>query len=399
MTTPSSADRRESPPRRVAIVGGGIGGLAAAIALRNAGHEVTVFERRASRESLRTGGGLVLWHNGIAALRRLGLAEAVEAVAPTLEFHEFRSWRGGVLARWPVGDMGRELELPAVSVSRSALYGILADAVGETLRLDRRCTAIDQQPHGVTLRFEDGAVEHADAVIGADGFGSVVRAELLGRSEARPAGYTAWQAVVGFPSRELLPDGVFTNVWGRGLRFMCFRTDADDLVYWDAVVSTRRGRRAESPESPREMLLDRFTGWHSPVRELIDVTPDAAIAPIAVADRPPARRWGAGRASLLGDAAHPMTFNLGQGACQALEDAVVLADALAEHADVDGALRAYEGRRMARTADMVTTARRIGAAGRWRSPLLCGARDAFMRVMFGGFVMRKNYELMLGYEL
>ena len=382
--------------RRVAVVGGGIGGLATAVALRRSGHEVQVFERRESREDLHAGGGVVLWHNGVAALRRLGLAESVEKIAPTLENHEFRSWRGGVLASWPVGDAGRSLKLPALSVSRAALHRLLTDAAGDVLALGRRCTGFEQGSHGVQLRFADETTADFDVLIGADGVGSAVRTQLLGRSAPRPAGYTAWQAVVPCRVTRHGSDGVLTNIWGRGLRFMSFRIDAGDLVYWDAIVA--HGAADRAGESPQEMLLRRFDGWHAPVSELIAMTPEATIAPIEVADRRPAAQWGAGRVTLLGDAAHPMTFNLGQGACQALEDAVVLADAIGNATDIGTALREYERRRMARTADMIVTARRIGAAGRWRGRVTCNLRDGFMRAMLGSFVMKRNYQLMLGYD-
>ena len=312
--------------RRVAVVGGGIGGLATAVALRRSGHEVQVFERRESREDLHAGGGVVLWHNGVAALRRLGLAESVEKIAPTLENHEFRSWRGGVLASWPVGDAGRSLKLPALSVSRAALHRLLTDAAGDVLALGRRCTGFERAPRSAAAvrRRNDGGLRrpHRRGRRGlgrADAAPGPVRAASGGLH--RLAGGGAGRAVTRHGS-----DGVLTNIWGRGLRFMSFRIDAGDLVYWDAIVA--HGAADHAGESPQEMLLRRFDGWHAPVAELIAMTPEATIAPIEVADQRPAAQWGAGRVTLLGDAAHPMTFNLGQGACQALEDTVVLADAI-----------------------------------------------------------------------
>lgn len=385
-------------PMRAIVVGAGIGGLSAAVALRRAGIETEVYERATTLAGIQAGGGLVLWHNAVLALRRLGLADEVAAIGHELHRHEFRSWRGRQLADWPVAAVSRRVGAPAYAVSRPALHRALADAAGGDIRLGVRCVGLEPDDDGVSVRF-DGGEARADLVVGADGLRSTVR-RLLRPFEPPPrfAGYTAWQGVVRLADARV-PDGTFENVWGRGRRFICFRIDDDGLVYWDGVTSDQIGHELDMVGHTRqEIVRAQFAGWPDPIPALIDATAEDDIAAIDIFDRRPVGRWGIGRVTLLGDAAHPMTFNLGQGACQAIEDALVLADCLARKpggGDMPAALLAYERRRRARTTKMVETSWTIGAVGRWRGRAACAFRAAFMRAAFNRVIFRQNWQLMM----
>jgi 2-polyprenyl-6-methoxyphenol hydroxylase-like FAD-dependent oxidoreductase len=163
---------------------------------------------------------------------------------------------------------------------------------------------------------------------------------------------------------------------------------SDGRAYWYAAQTVPEGQGDPSP-GRKHGLLGLFRGWHEPIEALIRATDEAAILRNDVYDRPALRRWSVGRVTVLGDAAHPMTPDLGQGACQALEDAVVLADCLAPTGDVAGALRAYESRRLPRTSRIVRESRRTGTIAQWSHPLACRFREALLR---SSYVARKQAE-------
>lgn len=382
---------------RVIIVGAGIAGLTTAISLRREGVKADVYERRDEPGRLLTGGGFMLWHNAILALRRIGLDAQVAAAGEPIRFHEFRSASGRRLARWQLDKKTESCGAPAIALRRSALNTILMEEAGDSVHMGTRFTSFKQDSSGVTARFADGSTVRGDVLIGADGLRSAVRAELRRGYQAPPryAGYTAWQAITRLRGEDLVPTGTFFNLWGNGLRFLYCRLNENE-VYWDAITSDRvRDRLDTMHHSKRDVLAAAYRTWPEPIPEIIASTGEAAILPIEIFDRPPGDRWGDGRVTLVGDAAHPMTLNLSQGAGQGIESGVFLGTALAGHEDATAALRAYEDRRRDRTADMVNTSWWIGALGRPRSSFLCGLRSAFMRATFGSFAFRQSYSLML----
>lgn len=385
-----------SHSHRVVIVGAGIGGLTAATALTKAGMDVTVLERAPTLDAISTGGGLVLWHNAVLALEELGLGDAIGAAGHELRSHEFRSARGPWLARWPVADMAVVYGAPAYAIQRSTLHRMLAEVAGGSLRFGARCLDVEYTPDEVVLHLADGTRVQADLCVGADGLRSTVRRALRGHEvPPRYAGYTAYQAVLHFPGRPVA-DGTFGNLWGRGLRFMYFRLDDEGTVYWDAVISDQVLAGQQAEPQPGRLLRRLFAGWPEPVEELINATlEEEKILAIDIHDRPPVTGWTGMRVALLGDAAHPMTFNLGQGACQAIEDALALTSSLRAQPDIATALRDYETFRHPRVSEIVRTSWLIGSIGRWRSRTACLARDAIMRATFNRIAMRKSYELMM----
>jgi 2-polyprenyl-6-methoxyphenol hydroxylase-like FAD-dependent oxidoreductase len=360
--------------RRVLIAGGGIGGLAAALALQRAGLEPVVFERA---EALRDGGaGLHIWTNGVLALDCLGVAGQVLRTAPAQQVAHFSTHRGEVLGAWPVGDFVERYGAPTIAVERSVLHGVLREALhGSPVRTGAHVTGFEQDEDGVTVRFADGGSERGDLLIGADGIHGTVRDALFGPARNRYSGYIAWRGRSPLQHPDI-PPGTFNAMFGPGTRFTYYDV-APGLVHWMSVANGPAGGR-DAP-GVREMLLRRHRGWGGPVADILAATPEEGIIRGDVEGRSPERRWGQGRVTLLGDAAHPITFNIGQGACQALEDALVLAEHLEHAGDPVAALRRYERERRARTAPLQRIAWRIGRMGAVQNPLLIRAREAFMR--------------------
>ncbi len=380
---------------RVLIIGGGIGGLCAAIALGQRGIEARVFEQA---DSLReVGAGLTVWTNAVKVLMRLGVAEPVIARASINERFQLRTWQGDVLDETQPGDLGRRFGAPSIIVHRAELLRELALAVApQAVSLGARCVGFEQHPDGVTARFANGSEHHGDILIGADGLHSFVRAKLQGDSRTRYAGYTCWRALSEFETGAL-PRGLAFEAWGRGTRFAIHHC-GPGRVFWYATQNAPEGA-SDGPRGRKQDVLDVFSGWHEPIPAVIAATEDAGILRNDIVDRNPIRNWGRGRVTLLGDAAHPMTPNFGQGACQAIEDAEALAVCLTGATDFSAALKSYEASRRDRTAFVTNASRQVGAISQWENPLLCWLRNIIMRTGVARRPTLKQFERMLAYEL
>jgi 2-polyprenyl-6-methoxyphenol hydroxylase-like FAD-dependent oxidoreductase len=373
---------------RVAVIGAGIGGLTAAIALRRAGLEVEIFEQ--APEIREVGAGITVQCNAVTALAELGLAERARALG-----HEQKLFRVCDASGRLLYEARPETILataPQLAMHRATLQAMLLDAAGrERVHTGKRCTGFEPSPSGVRARFDDGAETEADVLVGADGIHSAVRAQLLGDTPPRYAGYTGWRGVCRRVTDrgELWPPGVSTEAWGRGRRFGIVPID-DARLYWYATRNAAAGAVDATPA--RAHLFEIFAGWFDPVAAILEATAETSILRNDILDRPPVERWGEGRVTLLGDAAHPMTPNLGQGGCQAIEDAVVLGRTLGHAAksgsDLAAALRGYEAARRPRTRWIVEQSWRLGHAAQWENAWARAARDAGLRALAPLFIAR-----------
>ena len=368
----------------VSIIGGGIGGLAAACALQRQGIEVTVFERNPELREI--GAGLTLWANGVQVLRHLGLADALPAVSTRLTHFECWSLRGKRLGSMRLDSIERRVGAPSVGIHRADLLRLLASAVDRgSIHLHANCVGFEPEQGTIISHFADGQQQQADLLVGADGLYSVIREQLLGQRPPRYSGYTCWRGVALFEERHVSP-GISSETWGRGRRFGMLPI-GNGRVFWYATHNCPAGGQDRAGE--RKSRLSRlFGGWREPIGRLIEATDEEAILRNDLFDRRPVRHWGSGRVTMLGDAAHPPTPNLGQGACQALEDALVLAGCLAEQREPVAALRAYEAHRRKRSAAIIEQSALVGKIGQWEQPLLCALRDGLTPLAFATFLPR-----------
>lgn len=343
---------------RIAIIGGGIGGLTAALALRRVGFSPIIFEQ--APELLEVGAAIALWPNAMRLLRHLDLDKEIMSKAGVIENIRLLDWRGKLLksGRLP------ETDAPAVALRRADLQTTLLQAVpAGSVYLDHHCTGFLQGPGNLTVTFSDGTSMDCDLLIGADGLHSAVRAQALNDGEPVACKYIAWRGVSDFrpPS---LPPATAIEIHGRGKRFGIGPVGLGRVGWWATANFTHVNDKTEEEQ---RRLLELFAGWFHPVVELIQATPEKGIVRNSVFDRPRAIRWGIDRSTLLGDAIHPTTPNLGQGGCLAIEDAVVLARCLSKDNDPVRALRNYERLRERRTANVVRWSRYYGVVGQWQS--------------------------------
>jgi FAD-dependent urate hydroxylase len=360
------------------IIGGGIGGLAAAIALQRVGIECDIFEQ--AEELREVGAALSIWANAWRALEQLGVGRTLLALGSKVDRMEIRTSEGRVLGATPLSELEKTLGVPAfVILPRPDLLRVLTRLVDRSrTHCHARCVGVEESEGRVIARFADGQQAEAALLLGADGLHSAVRSHLHGNVKPRYAGYTCWR---GFATCEAkaLPLTTGFEAWGSGIRFALYHCGSD-RVFWYA---TRNAPEAspDPPDGRKAEVLRLFQNWHQPIPEAIEATPGTEILRNDIVDRKPLSCWGRGRITLLGDAAHPTTPNLGQGACQALEDAVVLADCLRHCRGVEPALRRYEQQRQQRTAAITRESWRIGKFLQSESLPLCWLRNGLTQLM------------------
>ncbi len=349
--------------QRFLVVGGGIAGLATAVALQRRGYQTSVLEQRAHTSP---GAAISIWPNALAALDQLGLGDAVRESGGRVSAGAMR-WSDGSWLHRPARDrIVSALGEPLVVVRRSVLTDVLTDALElgtvESGVAAREVTVIAS---GVRVTSSDGTTRKATALIGADGVGSMVAQHLNGALHRRYTGYTAWRAIAHC---SLDPDLAGETV-GTGTQFGHVPLGAGH-TYW--FGTERRPEGSASPGDELTYLRSKYAGWAEPIPALLDATNRADVIRTDLYDRQRARLWSRGPVVLVGDAAHPMRPHLGQGGCQGLEDAAALAHCVDALGDVPEAFARFVADRRPRTRALAWEAQMIGRVVNAR-PAVLGA--------------------------
>jgi len=347
---------------RIAIVGGGIGGLTVALALREFGFEAEVYEH--APELLDVGAAIAVWPNALRVLERLGLTDRIRAHSGEIQQIHWLDTRGTLVNRVSIP--------PSVALHRADLQSTLLHALqNNRIHLGHSLVNYEQRHDKVIATFTNGHTVQTDFLIGADGIHSDVRMQILGDGEPTYRGYTVWRGISA-ATPESIPLATAIEIHGCGRRFGIGPVGGRRIGWWASSNSTLQ--QHPPTENPQHELLRLFKDWYRPAVQLIEETAPHNILRTAACDREPSRRWGNKRVTLLGDAIHPTTPNLGQGGCLAIEDAMVLARCFETYGATEEALRKYEGCRYQRTAAITKYSRYYGAIGQSDNPLVSGIK-------------------------
>ncbi|WP_421845027.1 FAD-dependent monooxygenase [Mycobacterium sp.] len=363
--------------QRILVVGAGIAGLATAGALQQADHDVTVVEERTDTS---TGSAISVWPNALAALDHLGLGEAVREAGQQVNAATLRWHDGGWLRHLPAERLVAALGEPLIVIQRSVLRDILmAGVLPGSIEYGRAAEGLLATGGGVHIAISDGTARRADALIGADGVGSMVAHHLNGPLARRYAGYTAWRGIARCGMDPMLAGATL----GPGVE-MGHVPLAGDRTYWYATERVPEGRL--SPGGELAYLRAKLARWADPVPNILAATAPTEVSRNDLYDRACARSWAHGAVALVGDAAHPMRPHLGQGGCQGIEDAAVLGAFVQRAADLPTAFARFAAFRRARVRSLIRESAMVGRVINLRPKFLstasCRAIAALPEALF-----------------
>lgn len=362
--------------KSIGIVGAGIGGLITGIALRKRGHEVTVFEQ--ADKLAEVGAGIIVGPNAVKVLRALGLEAAINVVSVEPNKHLLRNWQSGrvLFDQQMKGVFFDRFGAPYLQAHRADLVNLLFEQLpSDCIKFNSAVASVQSSPGTALVKLVGGSESEFDAIVGADGIKSAVRAGLFGPESPRFTGNVCWRGVV--PVDEL-PAALFSpdiHVWiGPGGHVVNYLLRDGQLMNFVAIVEADDWRsEAWSFDADRTELMNTFHGWNGALSTLFERA--THCLKWALFDRDPLQRWTSGRVTLLGDAAHPMLPYLAQGAAMAMEDGYALASLIDHESDIEAALKIYESVRLPRTTRAQLGARARAKENHLSSPLARLTRD------------------------
>jgi 2-polyprenyl-6-methoxyphenol hydroxylase-like FAD-dependent oxidoreductase len=362
---------------RFAIIGAGIGGLTLAIAMQRKGFHVNVFENAPALKPL--GAGLALAANAVKGFEDIGISEGILQAGSILKKVRIKDRAGKVLAETDSEKISEKYNtVNNFTIHRADLHEVLLEHLSkDNLHLGKGCVDIRQNSSGVKITFPDGTSHDSDYVIASDGVHSLIRKKLLPESDPRYAGYTCWRAVIDNPPSSVNMHET-SESWGRGSRFGIAPLNKGRL-YWFACLNAKENDSVKRAYGIKE-LLTHFGKFHAPIPEILEHTEDRQLIWNDIIDVKPLKKFAFGRIVLMGDAAHATTPNMGQGACLAIEDAVILANTIEDSHSVENAFRVFEKKRIQRTTTIVNGSWRLGRVAQWENPFLMKLRDTLLRL-------------------
>ncbi|HRI80274.1 MAG TPA: FAD-dependent monooxygenase [Cyclobacteriaceae bacterium] len=360
------------------IIGAGIGGLTTAIALQKAGIDFEIME--AAPELKPVGAGIVMASNAMQVFKRLGIEQDIisagQEVAEAYGTDEAFNVISGLRVKQvvvPIYGMG------SYALHRGRLQQVLLSKLqGKTVQLNRRLSSVKQEGEGVFATFEDQITAEADFIIGADGIKSAVRKSLMGEIPYRYTGQTCWRGMADF-SLPQAQRNISYEMWGRerGLRFGYVPTADNEVYYFTTYFTPANGR--DEPGKVKQTLLKLYSRFGKWPAQLIEATPEDKIIRSDISDFIPLKQWSKGQIALMGDAAHATTPNLGQGGCQAVEDAFVIAQCLKEEKSVENAFQRYQAIRYEKAKYVVDTSWRFSELTNIKNPILQKLRNILLK--------------------
>ncbi|MCG8314767.1 MAG: FAD-dependent oxidoreductase [Pseudomonadales bacterium] len=392
MNEPRKATETTETPQNIAIIGAGIGGLSAAIALTKAGFTVTVFEQAATLGEV--GAGIQLSPNATRVLHEWGLVDRAKKMGFQPKAIKISNWLSGdQIGRYPVNHNASYKGQPFIHIHRADIHQILLEAFrglnqgGVETGAKLQALSFDASANQMNLQFagDQHPIQRPfDWVIGADGIHSKVRDYVAPESKARFTGNVAWRGLVPVEklSMPLRPDPCSNVIMGPGKHFVCYYVRGGSLVNYVAVMETDQWQEESwTIKADLDEMMNDFSGWNAQVREVLAHTNPDSCYRWALYDRDPLNSWRKDRCVILGDAAHPMLPFLAQGAGMAIEDASVLGRAFAAHKDnIDKAIDVFIGYRKPRTTKVQLEARKNMKLYHFRNTFMQLGRDHYLKL-------------------
>jgi len=359
---------------KITIIGAGIGGLTTAIALKQRGFEVEIFE--ATSEFHKAGSGINLALNAMQVYNRLGFYSEIFEAGSYTNTMTITDETLSPLSVIDLKPFEQEHNVKSVAIHRAILHQILLNQLSNvSIHLDKRVKIVEQSEDSVEIEFEDGTKHQTEVLIGADGLHSVIRKTIFDNTELRIAKQVCWRGITktNFPKKYQTE---LNELWGKGKRFG-FVAIGDDEYYWYALANFKKDYREEFKDIN---LAELYSDFHPFVNQIITSTPKENILTNEMADLKPIPIWNNKNICLLGDSAHATTPNLGQGACQAIESAMVLANCLGKHNTTENAFKEYQKIRIKKAVNVVNTSWRIGKMAHLENRPAIILRNFFMRI-------------------
>lgn len=359
---------------KVLISGGGPAGLTMAIALQKKGFETEVFE--AAPVLGPVGAGLAVGANAVKVIRLLGLYDEFMKTGRRMKAAKILDHHGNVITATDERALGDGIDTATFTVHRADLHALLLSHCNGNVHTGKRGVSFEEKNDRIVLHLSDGTTAEGDFLVAADGIHSPLRQQVLPQSRLRYSGLSCWRGVT-----DHLPEGVdadsFTETWGPVGRFGIVPVGGN-RVYWFATTSSAENDPAMRAKTVKD-LQQHFLGYHANVQRVLKAAENQPLLYAGLSDLAPITNFAYGRLALAGDAAHATTPNLGQGACQAMEDALVLAQCLSENPSAEG-LRRYSEMRVPRTTRIVNTSWRMGKMAEASSPVMRGLRNFLIRI-------------------
>ncbi|MCF6351792.1 MAG: FAD-dependent oxidoreductase [Cyclobacteriaceae bacterium] len=369
---------------KIAIIGAGIGGLTTAIALKQKGLEVEIFE--AASEFKKAGSGINLALNAMQVYKRLGLYEKIFEAGSYTHSMNITDEKLKPLSVINLKTFEKKHHVKSVAIHRTTLHQILLNQLSDvSLHLDKKVKIVTQSNNGAEIQFEDGTKHSAEVLIGADGIHSNVRKSIFEHTELRIAKQICWRGITEIEISDKYQTEL-NELWGKGKRFG-FVAIENNRYYWYALTNYKKNYKEEFKEVD---LVEFYSDFNPLIGQIIKSTPKENILTHEMADLKPIPAWYNKKVCLLGDSAHATTPNLGQGACQAIESAMVLANCLAKHKTTGNAFAAYQNTRIKKAINVVNTSWRIGKMIHLENSFAIKLRNLILRIIPEKIVAKQN---------
>ena len=376
--------------KEIAIIGGGIAGLTTSIALNKIGIETVVFEAASHIRSV--GAGLGLGVNALTAFDKLDLKEEVIQAGKILSSFSIYDTNGRIITKTESEKLNDKYGAGIFAVHRAELYQLLLSKIKSgSVHTNKRAIDIEQKEDSVTVKFQDGSRYETEYIIAADGISSPIRKKLLYNTAPRYAGYTCWRSVIDNTKLNITES---SETWGTNGRFGIVPL-AKNKIYWFASLNAKQNDKKFKNYRVKD-ILNHFEKYHEPIPAILKETEDKNLLWNDIMDLKPIDQYAFNNILLIGDAAHATTPNLGQGACQAIEDAVVISKELSKNNDVNKAFKDFEKKRLERTHYVTKTSWSIGKIAQQENKFLSQLRNFAFRFMPSSVNekrMRKLYEV------